>query len=78
MGCNCKANDHIIRVKRKFEYNEPIRSNVTISNKIKMIFQAILIWFMLILILPIFVVVLIFSKIFKKDLKILKKIKIRL
>lgn len=78
MGCNCKAANHITRVKSKYGYEQPTGKNVSVANKIKMVLQAILIWCILILVLPIFIVVLIICKIFNKDVKILKKIKIRL
>lgn len=78
MGCNCKANNHITRVKRKFGYDSPTKSNVSVGNKIKMILQALLIWVILIAIFPVFIIALIIGKISKKDVKFLKKIKIRL
>jgi hypothetical protein len=78
MGCNCKAANHITRVKERFGYKKPTIQNVSVANKIKMVLQAILIWVILILCFPICIVILVFSKIFKKDLRIFKKIKIRL
>ena len=78
MSCNCKASSHIVRTKRQFGYEMPTRKNVRISVKIKMILQAILIWFVMILFFPIVIIVLIFSKIFRKDITFLKKIKVRL
>ena len=78
MGCNCKAMNHITRVKNKYGYEKPLRKNVSIANKIKMVLQAILIWCFLILAAPVFIIMLVLGKIFKKDIKFLKKIKIRL
>jgi hypothetical protein len=78
MGCNCKAANHITRVKNKYGYEMPMRKNVSVANKIKMALQAILIWCILILMTPVLVIVIVLGKIFKKDIKFLKKIKIRL
>ena len=78
MGCNCKALNHVTHVKSKYGYEKPTKKNVSVSNKIKMVLQAILIWLILMVTAPIFIIVLIFSKIFKKDIRVFKKIKIRL
>lgn len=78
MGCNCKASSYITRVERGYGYKAPTKKNVKVSSKIKMILQAFLIWIILILVAPIFLIALVFSKIFKKDIKILKKIRIRI
>lgn len=78
MGCNCKASSHIVRTKRRFGYDIPTHKNVKISNKIKMVLQALLIWLIVIIFLPIVLVVLIFGKIVKKDITFFKKIKVRL
>lgn len=78
MGCNCKALNYVTHVKSKYGYNKPTKKNVSISNKLKMVLQALLIWIVLMITAPIFIVILIFSKIFKKDVKVFKKIKIRL
>lgn len=78
MGCNCKASSYVIRTQKKFGYEIPTRKNVKISEKVKLVLQALLIWFVLILFFPIVVIVLIFGKIFRKDIRFFKKIKIRL
>lgn len=78
MGCNCKALNHVVRTKKYYGFEKPTKNNVNIANKLKMVLQAILIWFILILLCPIFIVVIIFSKIFNKDIKFLKKIRIRI
>jgi ABC-type sulfate transport system permease component len=56
----------------------PTRKNVKVSERIKMVLQALLIWFVIIIFLPIVLIVLIFGKIFKKDITFFKKIKVRL
>lgn len=78
MGCNCKASSYITRVKKGYGYSSPTKKNVKVSSKIKMILQAFLIWIILLLAAPIFLIVLAFSKILKRDVKILKKIRIRI
>lgn len=78
MGCNCKASSRIVRVKEAYGYDKPTRKNVSVGNKIKMFFQALLIWILLIILFPITLIVFGIFKIFKKDIKFLKKIKIRL
>jgi hypothetical protein len=78
VSCNCKASSHIVRTKKKFGYEMPTRKNVKISTKIKMVLQAILIWMFILLFLPVTIIILIFAKIFKREVKLFKKIKIRL
>jgi hypothetical protein len=78
VSCNCKASSYVIRTKRRYGYELPTKKNVKIGSKIKMLSQALLIWALLILLAPIIIIILIFFKIFKKDFKLLKKIKIRL
>ena len=78
MGCNCKAASRIVRVQKTYGYDIPTNRNVKISTKIKMFFQALLMWFILLLFLPITIIVIIFSKLFKKDINFFNKIKIRL
>lgn len=78
MSCNCKAVSHIVRTKKQFGYEMPTRKNVKVSERIKTMLQALLIWFVIIIFLPIVLIVLIFGKIFKKDITFFKKIKVRL
>lgn len=78
MGCNCKAVSRIVRTQKTFGYDIPTNRNVKISTKIKMFLQAILIWCILILFLPITLVIIIISNLLKKDINFFNKIKIRL
>ena len=78
MGCNCKAASRIVRTKKTFGYDLPTSRNVKIGTKIKMFIQALLIWMVLILFLPITLVIIVMSKLFRKDINFFNKIKIRL
>lgn len=78
MGCNCKAASRIVNIKKRFGYEIPTNKNVKLSIKIKMILQAVLIWGILILFLPVTLVVILFSKFFKREINLFNKIKIKL
>jgi hypothetical protein len=78
MGCDCKAVSHITRIKRKYGYEPPTSKNVKIGEKIKMILSNLLLWVILLPIVPVFFIIMIFGKLFKKNITFFKKIKIRL
>lgn len=78
MGCNCKANDHIMRIKRRYGYNPPTKGNVKVSAKIAMVAKAILIWVVLIAFTPITLGVMVVKKLTGKPFRFREKIKIRL
>lgn len=80
MGCNCKASQRISQIKKYYGYEPETKKNVKIGDKIKKIFQALLIWIMLILMAPLTIVFLIVWGIFFKDKTItfFRKIKLRL
>lgn len=79
MGCNCKAIEHVSRIKRYYGYEKEVKKNISLRNKVKMILKAFLIWAILLFLAPLTLIVFIFNKfILRRESVFLKKIKIRL
>lgn len=79
MGCNCKASQHIRKVKKTFGYESEKKENISRRERFKMGFQAVLIWMLMILGFPFVFLFMIFGRLFmgKKKLKLFNAISIR-
>lgn len=79
MSCNCKATHYVRTAKREYGFEPETKETVSTKEKVKMFFQAVLIWLVMLIGFPFALLYIIFSKTFarKKSKSFFKAIKIR-
>lgn len=80
MGCNCKATDYVRATKKYYGYEPETKENIPTKEKVKMAFQAVFMWIIIILFFPIVLFYLVFVKAFlkKETISLFKTIKVRI
>lgn len=75
MGCNCKVNQKITYINRKYGHKVPISKQSSIKLKIKYIFRDMFLYALTILFIPFVFLHILFVSLFTKDKKLnIKKI----